>query len=265
MSALRGKRVLVTRAAEDRGALDDLLAARGAVPVALPCIEFAPPLDRAPLDGAIARLRAGTVPRVVVLASAHAVDRFLAELRSAGLDPAGALGTTVVAVAGQATAQRLASIGVRALVPEHGVGAEALAALLAPQIAGKDVLVPRAEGGNPGLVASLRASGARVDPVTLYRTVTPKAPDPSGARALREGSIDAIAFASGSAARGFAELFGAEAGALASRCRIACMGRACAAEAAACGLHVDVTADGGFPELIDSIDRALAHQRLARP
>jgi uroporphyrinogen-III synthase len=265
MSALRGKRVLVTRAAEDRGALDDLLAARGAVPVPLPCIEFAPPLDRAPLDAVLQRLRGGTFPHAVVLASAHAVDRFVAELRSAGVDPAGALRASVVAVAGQGTAQRLASLGIRARVPDQGVGAEALAAMLAAGIAGKHVLVPRAEGGNPGLVDRLRASGALVEAVTLYRTATPKAPDPAGALALREGSIDAVAFASGSAARGFAQLFGADAAMLASRCRVACMGRACAAEAAACGLPVDATADGGFAELVDSIERALSDRTPARP
>ena len=41
MSALAERRVLVTRAAEDQAELAALLAARGARPVALPCIAFA--------------------------------------------------------------------------------------------------------------------------------------------------------------------------------------------------------------------------------
>jgi len=59
----------------------------------------------------------------------------------------------------------------------------------------------------------------------LYRTVPAPAPDPEGARLLRAGSMDAIAFASGSAARGFAALFGPEAAGLAGRALVACMGR----------------------------------------
>ena len=35
---LRGKRVLVTRAAEDAPEFEDLLRGRGAVPVRMPCI-----------------------------------------------------------------------------------------------------------------------------------------------------------------------------------------------------------------------------------
>jgi uroporphyrinogen III methyltransferase/synthase len=254
MSALQGKRVLVTRAAEDRGALDDLLASRGAEVVSLPCISFAPPADRASLDAAIGLLRAGVAPQFVVLASAHAVDRFASELRSAGLDPALVLKGVGIAVAGPGTARRVAELGLSARTPDRGAGAEALATMLAPDVGGKDVLVPRAEGGNPALVQRLQEAGARVAAVTLYRTVSQATPDPGAERALRDGRVDAIAFASGSAARGFADLFGTEAPGLARTCRIACMGRACAEEARARGLPVDAVADGGFPELVHAME-----------
>ena len=81
---------------------------------------------------------------------------------------------------------------------------------------------------------------------------------PEAARLLRGGGVEAIAFASGSAARGFAALFGAEAPALAGRARVACMGKTCAADARAAGLRVDAVAAGGLPDLVDALDSALS-------
>ena len=252
MSALAGKRVLVTRAAEDQAELAALLTARGARPVALPCITFADPTDPAPLEDALRRLRSGPPPDFLVLASAHAADRFLSRV-----DPASLRGVRIAA-AGAGTARRIGERGLTALAPAQGVGADALVEMLAPLVAGRDVLVPRAEGGNPALLAGLERAGAHVRAPILYRTVPAATVPPEAARLLRDGHVEAIAFASGSAARGFAALFGAEAPALAGRARVACMGRTCAAEASASGLRVDAVADGGLPELVEALDSALS-------
>jgi uroporphyrinogen-III synthase len=252
MSSLAGKRVLVTRAAEDQAELAALLTARGARPVALPCIAFVDPVDPAPLEDALRPLRSGQPPDFLVLASAHAADRFLSRV-----DPAFLRGVRIAA-AGVATARRIGERGLTALAPAQGVGADALVEMLAPLVAGKNVLVPRAEGGNPSLIAGLERAGARVRAPILYRTV-PAATVPSGAaRLLRDGQVEAIAFASGSAARGFAALFGAEAPAVAGPARVACMGRTCAAEACAAGLRVDAVADGGLPQLVEALESALS-------
>jgi len=252
MSSLRGKRVLVTRAAEDQAELADLLAARGAVPVPLPCIAFADPLDRGPLDAALGLLRAGVRPDFVVLASPHAVVRFLREL-----DPALLRGVRIAA-AGRSTARRLEERGLSGMVPARGVGAEALVELLAPLVGGKDVLLPRAEGGNPSLIDGLQRAGARLAAVTLYRTVPAASADPAAVRLLREGGIDAIAFASGSAARGFAALFGAHAANFSARAAVVCLGPACAEESRLAGLRVDAVSGGGLPELVDALESAMS-------
>jgi len=252
MSALAERRVLVTRAAEDQAELAALLAARGARPVALPCIAFADPADPAPLEEALQRLRSGRPPDFVVLASPHAAERFLARV-----DPTWLKGVRIAA-AGEGTARRIGERGLQVLVPAHGTGAEALVETLAPQVSGKEVLLPRAEAGNPALAAGLARAGARVLAPVLYRTVPAFAADPEGARLLRAGLVDAIAFASGSAARVFAALFGAEARQLAGRARVVCMGPTCAGDARAAGLRVDAVADGGLPELVDSLEDALS-------
>jgi uroporphyrinogen-III synthase len=252
MSALAGKRVLVTRAAEDQAELAALLATRGAIAVSLPCIAFAGPADPAPLDEALRQLRSGAVPDFLVLASPQAADRFLARV-----DPASLRGVQIAA-AGHGTARRIADRGLSALSPGRGTGADALVETLAPLVAGKSVLLPRAEGGNPGLVSGLERAGARVSAPVLYRTVPAAVADPEGARLLRERRIEAIVFASGSAARGFAGLFGREAQDLAGRAFVACMGPTCAADARSAGLRVDAVADGGFPELVLALESVMS-------
>jgi uroporphyrinogen-III synthase len=155
------------------------------------------------------------------------------------------------AAAGAATARELPG---QAIVPRAGVGADALVRELSARVRGKRVVIARAEGGNPALLEGLRAAGALVEAYTLYRTVTPRQADPEALRALREGRVDAIAFASGSAARGFAALAGL---ASAERSAIACMGRQCAEEARKAGLRIDAVADGSLPELCDAVALAL--------
>jgi len=241
--SLRAARVLVTRALPDLGPLEELLAVRGATPVAFPCIELEELGDELPE----AALRAD----FVAIASPHAARLLLR--RAPGL-----FKTAQFAAAGRGTAAALGILGQPALVPASGVGADALAALLEPLVRGKVVLIPRAEGGNPALPERLAAAGAKVIAVSLYRTIPARVADPSGLSALRQGRIDAIAFGSGSAARGFVALLGPEAAALARRPKIVCMGKSCAAAARAAGLVVAEVSEGGFVELCDAVDRALA-------
>ena len=238
---LAGVRVLVTRAAEDAPELESLLRERGAIPVRLPCIAFEDGPDAARIASVVRERRAD----LVVVASPHAARRLLALC--------GPL-TVPLAAVGAATAQELAG---DVLVPTRGVGAEALVSELRGRVHGKRVLVARAEGGNPALVDGLRAAGAQVEALTLYRTVPARVADAEGLAALRDSRVDAIAFASGSAARGLAALAGPDTSAA-----VACMGRKCAEEARAAGFRVDAVAAGGLAELCDAV--ALAVQKRKR-
>lgn len=245
--SLRGKRILVTRAAEDRGPFEALLVHEGAVPVAFPCIAIADVPEAAGLAALVGRLR----PDFVVVASAHVARRLVSVLP--------ALSSARLAAVGKATAEALFALGRKdVVVPESGVGAEAIAAALAPEVRGRSVLVPRAEGGNRALVEGLEAAGARVETITLYRTVTPDRPDPEGLQALRGGRIDAISFASGSAARGYARLMGSDV----FGAKVVCMGRLCAEEARASGLPVDAVSEGGLPELCAALGKVFSTPAL---
>src|SRR5581483_11624527 len=240
---LAGVRVLGTRAAEDAPELEELLRARGAVPVRMPCIAF----EDGPDAGRIATIVRSARVDLAVVASPHAARRLRALCGSLPMP---------LAAVGAATARELPG---EVIVPASGVGADALVAELRDRVRGKRVLVARAEGGNPALVDGLRAAGAEVEALTLYRTVPVTEADPVALSALREGRIDAIAFASGSAARAFAALAGARS---ADGVAVACMGRRCAGEAREAGIRVDAVAAGGLAELCDAL--ALAVQSRKR-
>ena len=58
-SALAGKSIVNTRAVHQARELDDLLIARGAIPLAYPCIAIAPPEESAALEAELERLARG--------------------------------------------------------------------------------------------------------------------------------------------------------------------------------------------------------------
>jgi uroporphyrinogen-III synthase/uroporphyrinogen III methyltransferase/synthase len=208
---LDGRTIVVTRAAAGDDALSARLAALGAEVRALPAIALAEPADPGPLDAA---LRGLSRFDWVAFASATAVERVLDRLEHLGL-PAAELSARHLAAVGPATAARLAA-AVRApeLVPPEASG-EALTRALAPHVAGKAVLLPRAAEGRPELLEGLRRAGAAVTPVEAYRTV---AAPPASLRPLAgwlsAHEVDAVAFASPSAVSAVAAALGPEVGLL---------------------------------------------------
>ena len=159
--------VVVTRTRGGEDALSARLAELGAAVREVPSIAFAAPADPAPLDAALRDLARF---EWVVFASATAVDRTVARARALGVAPA-ALARARLAAVGPATAERVArELREPDLVPAEATG-EAMAAALAPQVAGRPVLVPRPAEGRPELVEGLRAAGADVAAVEAYRTV----------------------------------------------------------------------------------------------
>lgn len=204
--SLLGRRVAVTRGTGGEDALGARLRQLGAEVLEAPSISIAPPRSLAELDAALLGLDAVAW---IVFASANAVERTAARANELGL-PRAALARPRLAAVGRATAARLEAL-VRApdVVPAEARG-EALAAALAGEVRGRRVLVPRAEEGRPELVDGLLRAGAEVVAPAAYRTVPapPEALAPLAA-ALEEGTVDAVVFASPSAARSVVAALGA--------------------------------------------------------
>lgn len=233
---LQGKRIVVTRSRAQAQSMADRLAARGAIPVVVPAIQF-DPLPAPELDEALADLARYDW---LVFTSGNAVKFFFARFDNYFDGRDGDPGLPRVAASGSATARKLSARGVAPdFIPDEFVG-EALVAGLG-DLRGQRVLLPRARIGRPEIVALLEAQGAQVDDIALYDTVTAEPADEALA-ALTAG-VDAVTFTSPSSVRNFLKILdGAEvARALLATAVIACIGPITAEEAEQHGLTVAVT------------------------
>jgi uroporphyrinogen-III synthase len=190
---LHGRRIAVTRAPEQAEEILELLRMRGASPIACATIDIVPPATYRDLD---ARLAAIANYDWVAFTSANAVTGFAGR--------AAALGVTVpstvrLAAVGKATARALAEqIRAADFRPSKAL-AEALGTEM-PDVRARRVLFPRGELAGETLGQLLRARGATVDDVVVYRTARGR--DASElARLVRARCVDAILFMSGSSVR----------------------------------------------------------------
>lgn len=227
MKGLDGRTVVVTRARGQHQELAGLLEAEGAVPLLFPTIAFRPARDLATLDAA---LRDVHHYDWLVFTSANAVshvwDRFAA--LGVAIPP-----TARLAAVGPATARALAERGLPvSAIPDAHRGAAVAGAL--GELAGRRVLLPRADIGREETLDALRAAGAEVVAVTAYHTV-PAEPDAAGLAALRSG-VDAVTFTSPSTVHHFVALLNDEAAVLLRRTTVACIGPTTADAVTALGL-----------------------------
>jgi uroporphyrinogen III methyltransferase/synthase len=237
---LEGRRIVITRSAEQSGELRERLQELGAEVTSLPLVRFLESKDTADLDRAI---RALYQFDWIIFTSANAVTFFLARCRAVGCWPN--TGRTKVAVVGSATRLALENQDLQAsLVPAEFSGA-GLAAELSGLISGKSVLLPRSDRASEELPSMLRKAGAKVTEVTAYVTAGPEAFDPSLIDAIRDGLVDAVAFFSPSAFQEFKKLMGPDLRIKydSRRVALAAVGPMTAGAIRAAGLPVAIEAD----------------------
>ena len=164
MAALDGKIVVVTRAVHQSTGFVRLLEGLGATVKHFPVIAIAPPEDWGPVDRAIAGLdQYGWL----IFTSANAVDCFFDRAGTARVKGR-------VAAVGPATAQALAARGVAVdLVPPDHIAEGLVAAFAERDLTGVRMLLPRAASAREVLPKALRAQGAIVDAVDVYRNTLP--------------------------------------------------------------------------------------------
>lgn len=254
---LFGKRVLVTRAEAQAGSMTQALRDAGAVSVLAPAIRIVPPEDRAPLERALSQLGGYAW---LVFTSSNGVSAFFDALRAHDGD-ARKLGAARVAAIGPATAERLRDYGVSAdVVPDEYRG-EAVAAAISAEHGGRmqgvRVLLPRAAVARDALPEALRAAGAVVDVVPVYRTLPPSYGERAELRdAIERGSVDIATFTSTSTLDNTVEALGTDAASLLARVTVASIGPITTQAAQRHGVRVDVTAtDYTVPGLIAALER----------
>jgi uroporphyrinogen III methyltransferase/synthase len=261
---LFGRRVLVTRAAEQAGSAAAMLREEGAQAVIAPTIAIEPPSDPAPLARAIEQLRAGSYGWVA-FTSANGVERTWATLEAAGFD-ARLFGAARLAAIGPATASALERHGLRADVTAREFRGEGLAeemlAAMKPAQGQPRVLLARAAVARDALPGALRAAGCTVDVVAAYETrPAPRAPIEAIARELGAGRIDAVTLTSSSTVTNLCEALGPDAAALLARTRLASIGPITTETARSLGLQVEIQA---HEYTVRGLIRALA-ESYAKP
>ncbi len=200
--SLEGRRIVVTRAAEQAGDLARLLTAEGARPLLVPTIRFQDPEDTGPLDRALAGLEGYDW---LVFTSPNAPSRFLDRLQASGGPGRLAAGTRIACI-GPATARALEARGLKPdLVPEEFLAEGLLRAFQAWPVEGRRILVARAAEARDVLPRTLRQRGARVEVVPLYRTV-PVDTLPSETREELLAGVDLVTVTASSVVRAFHRL-----------------------------------------------------------
>jgi len=260
---LFGRRVLMTRAKEQAGELAGLLAAYGAEPIEAPTIRIVPPADWAPVDRAISNI--GSYDRVI-FTSVNGVARFMTRLRDNGFDARSLAGREVCCI-GPRTAQELDTYGVKAdMVPAEYQAEGIIDAFGREHVSGASILIPRAEVARELLPDELRARGAHVDVVPVYRTVVPDGDGAAWRRLLDEAQVDIVTFTSSSTVRNFVTMLGGAEPAtrLLRSVTVAAIGPITAKTAEDAGLTVSIVpGENTIPAMVEAIVRHVRNREGA--
>lgn len=205
--SLCGKKIVVTRAAEQAGEFSAKLAALGATALECPTIRLVEPESWQLLDLAIRDL-----PNYdwVVLTSGNAVRYFFQRMDTLGLD-ARALGGCRICAVGPKTADEIRSFGIKPdLVPTDYKAEGVVDEFSRLDMHNSRVLFPRADKARDVIPRELKRMGAHVDSPVAYRNIYPEKLPPETLFALEKRSVDCITFTSSSTVQNLAAIMGEE-------------------------------------------------------
>ncbi|MDQ7096907.1 uroporphyrinogen-III C-methyltransferase [Desulfosporosinus sp. PR] len=232
---LFGQKIVVTRARHQASELSQAIEALGGEAWEFPAIEIAPPSDKSYLVKAIDSLKTFDW---LVFTSVNGVEEFFVELKRQERDVRDLAGLEIVAI-GPATQAALDKKGLRvAFVPEEYRAEKIVEGLKGRVSAGQRVLLARAEEARDVLPESLKAMGADVWDVPVYKTVLGGANREELQRLLREKEIQAVTFTSSSTVRNFVNLLDGEV-ALLNGVSLYSIGPITSATAQELGLRID--------------------------
>jgi len=199
---LFGMRIGITRPVDQAEPAIRQVLELGAEPVLLPTIRIGPVDDWSVVDATIQRLHEYDW---IVFTSANGVRSLLRRTWDIGADVR-RLGGVQLAAIGPATAEALREFHLRAdLIPDE-FRAEALADRLRPHVDGRSVLWARASRGRDVLQKEIRAAGAQIEELVVYKNTDVEEFPAQERQLLEEGAVDWVGLGSPSIARNFAAL-----------------------------------------------------------
>jgi uroporphyrinogen III methyltransferase / synthase len=202
---LADRRIVITRAREQAAEFAAQLEAVGAQVITLPLIQIADPPSWALVDRAMDQLAKFDL---LIFTSVNAVDRWTG--RGLRQKKSSVLKTHQVYAVGAATAHRLQELGIQVDTVPENFSAEGILETLGPHLLRKKVLLPRGDLAREELPRELRARGAEVLEVVVYRTQPAESKSSTWIERIRKGEIDVITFASPSAVQQFVLWVGSE-------------------------------------------------------
>lgn len=195
---LFGRKIVITRAAEQAPEFASLLESMGAEVLGFPTIQIGPPRSWAGLDRALKRLSQFDW---ILFTSVNGVHQFFDRLRQQRRDIRDLEGIRLGAI-GPKTKARLTDLGLRVDAFPEEYRAEALADVIGT-VKGKRILIARAEVARDILPKTLARRGAQVSIATVYRTLKSTSLPEDLRERLLGGEIDAVTFTSSSTVDGF--------------------------------------------------------------
>lgn len=203
---LAGKRIVVTRPAEQAGKLAAEIGMRGGSALRFPVLAIFDADDARPLRAAAEGIESYDY---VVFVSPNAAKRALAVITAQRAWP----GRVVAAAMGETSARAIAGFGVTRIVTPSSGRFDSEALLERPEFAedhirGKRVAIFRGDGGREVLGDTLEARGAQVDRIPCYRRGRPEL-DAGPLRAqLERGEVDAVTVTSSEGLRNLLVMVG---------------------------------------------------------
>jgi uroporphyrinogen-III synthase len=196
---LADRRIVVTRAREQAAEFAAQLEAVGAQVITLPLIQIVDPPSWALVDRAFDQLATFDL---LIFTSVNAVEKWIG--RGVNQNKSPVLKMHRVYAVGPATARRIGELGFPMNGLPENFSAEGILQTLGSDLRGKRILLPRGDLAREELPRELRARGAEVLEVVVYRTHPAENQSSLWIERIRRGEIDVITFASPSAVRQFA-------------------------------------------------------------
>lgn len=201
--ALAGRAIVVTRPADQAGALAEKIRREGGEPIPFPVMEIVAAADLRPIVGLIDRLDRFDL---AIFISPTAVGKAMNLIKARRELPPG----LTIAAIGQGSRRELARFGVtEVIVPATRFDSEGLLALPELQnVAGWQIAIFRGEGGRELLADTLRERGARVEYVECYRRRQPEADAAPLLHRWARNELDAITVTSTEGVHNLYEMVG---------------------------------------------------------
>jgi len=254
MSGLAGKRLLVTRAAEQYEAVASLIEQRGAHALSLPCLAVQCLPDH--IRTAMNQLRDDSS---ILLSSANGVS---CAAQALGDDFIPVFSRHPVIVVGRQTEQALAAYDIQTAWVADEASQDGLIRGFAGHGMPASICFLRAEQGRDVLQDFLQAQGVAVELVHAYRTICPDDDSNEIVQALQLGDIDAVLLGSSRTVQHYIQRIGDAA--LADKPAVAVISQQVAAAAQHAGLSVQAVAkEASFTAMLDALEEFFTADAMA--